>query len=48
MEKNPERRIGNTLDEGEIKRHRFFSHLDWTAIELRQIEAPFIPSVVRF
>lgn len=47
MEKVSERRIGNTSDEQQIRSHPFFNHIDWTALELRQIEAPFLPVVVR-
>ena len=43
MEKIPELRIGNTPDEQQIRSHPFFSHLDWAAIEQRQIDAPFLP-----
>jgi len=44
MTKNPERRLGSD-DEANIKRHHFFSSIDWDRLERREIEPSFRPQV---
>ena len=44
MTKNPERRLGSD-DENNIKRHHFFSSIDWDRLERREIEPSFRPQV---
>lgn len=46
LKKNPTKRLGCSEDDSKIRRHRFFKQLDWEALELRQIQPPFIPSIV--
>lgn len=41
---NPEKRLGSgPLGAEEIKRHRWFSRLDWKALEARKLPAPIRP-----
>ncbi|CAL8242285.1 unnamed protein product [Merluccius merluccius] len=40
--REPEQRLGV---KGNIRQHSFFSGTDWTAMELRQVEPPFRPTV---
>ncbi len=40
-QKDPEKRLGAE----EIKRHRWFSRIDWRALEQRQLPSPFRPRV---
>lgn len=47
MTKNPARRLGCTGNENQIRSHPFFKDLDWAALELRRVEPPFRPKVVR-
>ena len=44
MTKNPERRLGSD-DESNIKRHHFFSAIDWDKLERREVEPSFKPNV---
>ncbi len=44
---NPDKRLGSDKKLGaeEIKRHRWFSRIDWKALEQRKLPAPFKPRV---
>ena len=42
--REPERRLGVR---GNIRTHAFFRDTDWVAMEKRQVEPPFRPTVVR-
>ena len=44
MTKNPERRLGSDNEEN-IKRHHFFSAIDWEKLERREVEPSFKPNV---
>ena len=44
MTKNPERRLGSA-DEGDIRRHRFFAHMDWEALAERKVKPQFVPEI---
>lgn len=46
LTKNPEQRLGCSGDENEIRRHPFFSKLDWDELEKRNIKPPFRPKMV--
>lgn len=48
LTKNPEQRLGCSGDENEIRRHPFFSRLDWDELEKRNIKPPFRPKMVRY
>ena len=41
--REPEKRLGI---KGNVRQHIFFSGTDWDAMELRQVEPPFRPTVV--
>ena len=41
--REPEQRLGI---KGNVRQHKFFSGIDWCAVELRQVEPPFRPTVV--
>lgn len=44
--KNPKRRLGGGISGAEeLKRHRFLKHLDWAALERKQIPPPFLPII---
>ena len=44
MQVNPEKRLGSGRDgAAEIKRHRWFSRIDWAALEAKKIPAPIRP-----
>ncbi len=43
LEKNPAKRLEDTA---EIKRHPFFSSIDWQKLAKRQLEPPFRPHLV--
>lgn len=45
--KDPKERLGCSENNSEIRRHRLFRHLDWEALELLQIDPPFVPTIVR-
>ncbi|KAM7361163.1 protein kinase C isoform 1-T3 [Cochliomyia hominivorax] len=45
LTKNPEQRLGCLGDENEIRRHPFFSKLDWDELEKRNIKPPFRPKM---
>lgn len=46
LQVNPEKRLGaGKLGAEEIKKHRWFSRLDWAKLEARQIPAPIKPRV---
>lgn len=42
---NPDKRLGSDkrLGAEEIKRHRWFSRIDWKALEQKKLPAPFKP-----
>lgn len=43
---DPHKRLGGGAGDGdEIKVHPFFSSIDWAAIQLKRIRAPFVPNV---
>ncbi|PNH01088.1 cAMP-dependent protein kinase catalytic subunit beta [Tetrabaena socialis] len=44
---NPDKRLGSDkrLGADEIKRHRWFSRIDWKALEARKLPSPFRPRV---
>ena len=44
FEREPEQRLGAN---GNIREHNFFKDTDWNALEKRQVEPPFRPTVVR-
>lgn len=44
MTKDPGRRLGSS-DEGDIRRHRFFAHMDWEALEQRKVKPQFVPKI---
>ena len=46
LTKNPVQRLGCTGNENEIRKHQFFSKLDWTELEMRNIKPPFRPKMV--
>jgi serine/threonine protein kinase len=44
LQVNPEKRLGSgKTGADEIKQHRFFSRIDWNALEQRKIPAPIKP-----
>lgn len=46
LQVSPEKRLGSgRLGAEEIKRHRWFSRIDWAALEAKQIPAPIKPRV---
>ncbi|XP_073841837.1 protein kinase C isoform X1 [Musca autumnalis] len=45
LTKNPQQRLGCSGDENEIRRHPFFSRLDWDELEKRNIKPPFRPKM---
>ena len=44
MTKNPDRRLGSE-NESDIKKHRFFSNMNWTALENREVKPTFVPTI---
>jgi serine/threonine protein kinase len=47
LERDPIKRLGmESSAYGSIKNHRFFRSINWQKLENRQIQPPFIPSVV--
>ena len=44
LQANPAKRIGTNPDM-DIKKHSFFSSIDWNALIAGKVKAPFIPSV---
>lgn len=46
LTRDPEKRLGNGSDGyGAIKKHPFFSEIDWDKLEKKEIEPPFKPGV---
>jgi len=46
FKKDPEKRLGGSLDDAKpIKTHPWFSGIDWDAIFMKEIKAPFVPVV---
>ena len=44
LQVNPEKRLGSGPNGAEeIKKHRFFSRIDWPALEARKMQAPIRP-----
>jgi hypothetical protein len=47
LERNVSERLGYKAGKnGNIRRHEFFSKLNWRQLEARRIEAPFKPNIV--
>ena len=44
MTKNPHARLG-TRGEDEIRNHKFFSSINWTKLEAREIRPSFVPTI---
>ena len=44
MTKNPHARLG-TRGEDEIRNHKFFSSMNWTKLEAREILPSFVPTI---
>lgn len=43
---NPEKRLGSGKEgAAEIKKHRWFSRIDWKALEQRKLPAPIKPKI---
>lgn len=45
LAKNKDERIGSVKDFEEIKSHEFFLSINWTLLEQRKIDPPFIPNL---
>ncbi|QSZ28976.1 hypothetical protein DSL72_003485 [Monilinia vaccinii-corymbosi] len=45
LNRNPKHRLGATDDAEELKRHPFFSDIDWTALTKKLITPPFKPKL---
>lgn len=43
LEKNPDKRLGSRLGADELKKHPWFANIDWMAMYLKKVEAPFVP-----
>lgn len=44
--KDPRKRLGGGMEDAEeLKRHPFFSDLDWEALARKEISAPFVPKI---
>ena len=47
LRRTPANRLGAGLEDGEeVKRHPFFSHLDWSDVLNRRLQPPFQPVVI--
>jgi hypothetical protein len=47
MHKNPARRLGAGRDDAEeVKRHPYFTGVDWEALLRRETTPPFVPTIV--
>ena len=46
LQKERERRLGARKDAEEVKAHPFFSNIDWSKLESRELQPPFNPQVV--
>lgn len=47
LERNLSDRLGyKDGNNGNIRRHAFFSNFNWKSLEIRKIEAPFKPDIV--
>ena len=40
LDKNPNKRIGITMDKSEIKNHSFFKEIEWNELEFKRIKPP--------
>lgn len=48
MHKNPARRLGASKDDAEeVKRHPYFTGVDWDALLRKDTTPPFVPVIVR-
>lgn len=48
LHKNPARRLGASRDDAEeVKRHPYFTGVDWEALFKRETVPPFVPTIVR-
>jgi len=45
LNRNPKHRLGAQQDAEELKKHPFFSHIDWKALSMKQVTPPFKPVV---
>ena len=47
LEKEPFKRLGLAdSPHGDIRKHKFFSQIDWAKLEKKQLRPPFIPCCV--
>lgn len=46
LEKDPRKRLGYHNDAQELKKHKFFRHIDWNILTKKQYHAPMEPTVV--
>jgi len=45
LAKNKEERLGSVKDFEEIRSHEFFASINWTLLDQRKIDPPFIPNI---
>lgn len=43
--KDPKKRLGAAIDFEEVKKHPWFSDIDWDKLSRKEIEPPFRPQV---
>jgi serine/threonine protein kinase len=47
LHKNPARRLGASQDDAEdVKKHPYFTGVDWDALLLKECTPPFVPIIV--
>lgn len=44
LQKNPKKRLG-TNGPAEVKKHNWFEKINWSALMLRAMKAPFVPII---
>ena len=48
LNKNPARRLGGgSSDAEEVRRHAYFTGVDWNAILQKTVQPPYVPIIVR-